>query len=165
MKRYLWPVFILIIAAGVQGNLPPWLSLLGGKPNLFLVVLIAYALAEDPAFGAGLGFVAGLIEGSLVGLSMGSFIVTRTVTGFFAGLTTTRLFGDNPLVPIFSATWLTFICEGVFLLLNPRVVDFIIGLKIILGECVLNALLCFLLYILMGYFQTRKKIKLANSRI
>ncbi len=66
--------------------------------------------------GRALGFIAGLMHGSLVGFSLGSFIVTRTITGFLAGLVTTRLFSENPLVPALSAVWLTVVCEALFLL-------------------------------------------------
>ena len=164
MKRWLSPVAGLIIAAGLQGNLPSSVSLWGAKPDLILVVLIAYALAADPAFGATLGFIAGLIHGSATGASLGSFIVTRTIVGFLAGFVTTRLFSENPAVPVLSAAWLTLVCEGLFLLANPRP-DILLVLRKIGGECVLNALLTLVLYYVMRYFDTRRKIKLVNARL
>ena len=84
----------LIVAASIQGNLPRAISIFGAMPDLVLVVLIAYSLAEDPEFGATLGFFAGLIQGSAVGMSLGSFIVTRTIAGFAAGFLPTRLFSQ-----------------------------------------------------------------------
>jgi len=161
---YFWPVITLIAAAGLQGNLPSAVSVLGAKPDLVLVVLISYSLVADPAFGAGLGFAAGLLHGSLVGVSLGSFIVTRTITGFLAGLATTRLFSENPLVPALSAVWLTVVCEALFLLSNPRP-DIAIALRKVAGECIGNAILTLFVYFTLRNLETRRKIKLANARI
>jgi len=164
MRKYAWPVVSLVVAAGIQGNLPAGMSLMGAKPDLVLVVLIAYSLAADPIAGAGLGFVAGLVHGAAVGLGMGSFIVTRTITGFLAGFATTRVFSDNPVVPVLSAAWLTAVCEGLFLLANPRVPLAHAG-RVVLGECIYNAGLTLLLYWLLRALETRRKIKLADARI
>ena len=164
MRRYFWPVVSLFVAAGIQGNLPASVSILGGKPDLILVVLIAYSLSGDPGFGAMLGFFAGLVHGTAVGMSLGSFIVTRTLTGFLAGLTTTRVFGENPLVPTLSAAWLTLVCEGIFVLANPTA-SFTAALRTILGEAISNALLTLIVSWVLRGFETRRKIKLANARL
>lgn len=161
---YFWPVITLIGAAGLQGNLPGFVSIWGAKPDLVLVVLISYSLAADPAFGAGLGFIAGLLHGSFVGLSLGSFIVTRTITGFLAGLVTTRVFSENPLVPALSAVWLTVVCEVLFLLGNPQP-DLGIALRKVAGECLSNAIFTLFVYFALRNLDTRRKIKLANARI
>ena len=162
--RYFWAIIALIAAAGLQGNLPKFVSIWGGKPDLILVVLVSYALAADPAFGAGLGFIAGLFHGSLVGLSLGSFIVTRTVTGFLAGLVNTRLFSENPIVPAISAVWLTLVCEFLFLLGNPRP-DMIVVASKVAGECICNAIFTLIVYFTIRNLDTRRKIKLANARL
>jgi len=162
--RYVWPAISLLLAAGLQGNLPASFSLMDAKPDLVLVVLIAYALAEDPVFGAALGFAAGLVHGCVVGMSLGSFIVTRTVTGFLAGLLTTRLFGENPVVPIVSAAWLTLVNELLFLLTNPRIGP-APAFRAIVGECILNALLALLLYWFLKHRETRRKTRLVNARL
>ncbi len=164
MMAYLWPIGSLIVAAGLQGNLPGAVSLWGAKPDLILVVLIAYALAADLVFGATLGFIAGLIHGSAVGLAMGSFIVTRTITGFLAGLVTARLFSENPAVPVVSAIWLTLVTEGLFLLANPRP-GFGAVIRELAGECILNAALTLLLYWAMRHLEGRRKLKLVNARL
>ena len=162
--RYFWPIVILVGAAGLQGNLPNAISIWGAKPDLVLVILVSYSLAADPAFGAMLGFIAGLLQGSLVGVSLGSFIVTRTITGFLAGLVTTRLFSENPLVPALSAIWLTVVCEVLFLLGNPPP-NVSIATRKLAGECIGNALFTLFVYYAKRHMDTRRKIKLANARI
>ncbi|MCE5197478.1 MAG: rod shape-determining protein MreD [Armatimonadota bacterium] len=164
MKRYFGAIIGLIIAAGVQGNLPSSMALLGAKPDLILVVLIAYSLAEDPEFGATIGFIAGLINGCVVGLNLGSFIVTRTMTGFFAGMVSTRLFGDNPIVPMFSAMWLTLACEGLFLLANPMP-DFGFVVRTLAGKCIYNGIFTLIVYAFVKHLNTHRKIRMANARL
>ena len=161
---YVWPVICILAAAGIQGNLPSWMTIFGAKPDLVLVVLISYSLAADPEFGAGLGFIAGLVQGSIIGISMASFVITRTVTGFLAGLVNTRLFGENPLVPVISAGWLTLACEFLFLLANPRPV-FFVAARTVLGECIYNSILTIFVYLILRQFENNRKIKLANARL
>ncbi len=162
--RAIWPIVALIAAAGLQGNIPAFVSIWGAKPDLVLVVLVSYSLATDPAIGATLGFVAGLLQGSLVGLSLGSFIITRTITGFLAGLVTTRLFSENPLVPALSAVWLTVVCEVLFLLGNPRP-DMVVVARKIAGECLCNAIFTLFVYFALRNLDIRRKIRLANARL
>lgn len=162
--RYLWPILAILAAVALQGSLPSWLSLLGGRPDLVLVVLVAFALAAEPEFGAGLGFLAGLAQGTVVGMSLGSFMVTRTITGFLAAFFNTRLFRDNPFVPTIAAVWLTAACEALFLLANPRA-QFVVAFRVVLGECILNALLTLVVCLILRQFETRRKIRLADARI
>ncbi len=163
MKR-IWPIVIFILAAGLQGNLPPAVSIMGGKPDLILVALISYSLAADPIVGAGLGFVAGLIQGSYIGLGLGSFMVTRTITGFLAGLVNTRLFSENPFVSVISALWLTFVCEGLFLLGNPP--DSLgLAMRKLIGECIANGVAILCAYYLIRHLEVSRKIRLANARL
>lgn len=162
--RYVWPAIMLVIAAGLQGNLPSAISIMGAKPDLILVILISYSLAADPIFGAGLGFFAGLLHGSFVGFSFGSFMVTRTITGFLAGFVNTRLFSENPFVSVLSALWLTLVCEGLFLLGNPPIR---IGpaVRKMIGECLANGIATLFVYYLIRQMETNRKIKLANARL
>lgn len=164
MRRYFWAIISLAVASQIQGNLPSGVSLWGAKPDLVLVVLIAYSLAADLEFGATLGFIAGLIQGSVVGQAIGSFIVTRTLTGFLAGLTTTRVFSENPMVPMLSAMWLTLVAEVLFLLANPTT-GLVLTARKLAGECILNALLTLILYLAMGHLENRRKNRLVNARI
>ncbi len=163
MKRYVWPIICLLVAAGVQGNLPACISIMGAMPDLVLVVLICFALAEDPEFGATLGFVAGLIQGSVVGMGTGSLIVTRTITGFAAGMVSTRLFSANPIVPAFSVMWLTVMCGALFQLVNPRLAG-PRAAEVIAGQCIQNVIFTFVIYTVIQFLETRRKNRIINSR-
>ncbi len=161
--RYIVPLICIIAAAGLQSNLPPQIAILGAKPDLVLVVLIAFSLAKEPEFGATLGFFAGLFQGAQVGQSLGSFMFTRTLTGFFAGLVTTRLFSENPIVPALSAVGLTIICETMFLLANP-VYDFSRVLRTLVGESLANGIISVFVYWIIRWFSTSRKIRQAYNR-
>ncbi|MFQ3549984.1 MAG: rod shape-determining protein MreD [Armatimonadota bacterium] len=154
--RYITLVILLLIAAGLQGNFPSFLSLFGAKPDFIFVVLITFSLDEEPDFGAILGFISGLIHGSVVGFALGSFIITRTIIGFISGLVTTRVFGDNPLVPVVSAAWLTLVCEGLFIILNPPS-SFFMAVSTIIGKCIYNAFFTLVFYAVTKGRESRRK--------
>lgn len=164
MRRLVLPIIVLFAAAGVQGNIPSWLTINGAKPDFILIALIASALMLDPPYGAVLGFAAGLIHGAVVGESLGSFIASRTIIGFLAGMTTVRLFSENPLVPVLAAGGLTFIGEGMFMLANPRgdLADSIIKILI---TSLFNAVLTLAAFWLVRGFEIRSKIKRASARL
>lgn len=164
MKRYLWPVLSMILVLGVQGNYPSSLTIMGAKPDLVLVVLIAYSVVQDPVFGASMGFIAGLLQGAAVGMGVGSFLATRTITGFLAGLVPTRVFSENPIVPTLSAVWLTLVCEILFILGNPRP-SFWAAFHTIIGECIYNAIFTVILYYILRSSDTRRKMRLVNARL
>lgn len=163
MKDKIIPLLCLLAAAGVQANLPGGFHILGSGPDLVLVVLIVFSLAGNPSSGAILGFAAGMIEGSSVGTSLGSFIITRTIVGFIAGVTTNTFFSENPIVSVFSAAWLTLIAEAMFAIANPAA-SFLEAARRITGECVWNSLLSLLLVYILKYVQTKHKIRMADIR-
>lgn len=163
MNRYVWPVICLVLATGVQGSLPRAISIFGAMPDLALAVLIAFALAEDPAFGATLGFIAGLIQGCSLGMGLGSFVVTRTITGFVAGLVSTRLFSQNTIVPTLSAAWLTALAGGLYQLFNPRL-PVTAAICTVAGQSIQNAIFTFLISFILHTLDTRRKNKIINAR-
>jgi len=163
MTQYVFPLLALIAAGAVQGAIPPALTILGARPDIILVVLIVYSLQFEPAVGAVLGFAAGVLHGSLVGMSITGFVVTRTLTGFVAGLVTTRVFSDHPMVPALAVAWLTAFCEIIFLLANPPPAVFV-ALRTLLGECIYNVILSLVIHWFMRNARTKQRIKLADAR-
>ena len=164
MQRYIFPIIMLLLAGALQGNLPHWLVIKGARPDFLLVVLIAVSLTQDPLTGAVLGFLAGLIHGSIVGINIGSFIVSRTIIGFAAGSVTIRLFSENPVVPVLAAGGLTFVGEALFLLANPAP-DMLASLNIVLFKSLYNSLLTLIVYWFLRWLELRRKIKLATARL
>jgi len=164
VQRYLLPVAMLILAGALQSNIPSWMVIKDARPDFILVVLISISLTLDPGTGAVLGFIAGLIHGSIVGISLGSFIASRTIIGFAAGSVTIRLFSENPIVPVLAAGGLTFAGEIVFLLTNPAN-DFLASISIVLCKSLYNSLLTLILFWFIRWMQIRQKIKKAAARL
>jgi rod shape-determining protein MreD len=163
MKQYVFPILALTAAGSVQGAIPSSMTILGARPDIILVVLIVFSLQFEPAVGAVLGFAAGLLHGSLVGTSITGFIVTRTLTGFLAGVASTRVFSDNPYVPALTTAWLTAFCEIIFMLANPPTA-LLLALRTLVGECIYNVILTLVIYWFMRNARTKHKIKLADAR-
>lgn len=163
MQRFLIPAGLLILAGTLQGN-AGWLSIHGARPDFLLVVLIATALMLDPFEGAIMGFAAGFIHGSIVGISLGSFIISRTLIGFIAGTVTVRLFSENPLVPMLGAGGLTFLSEAVFLLSNPTG-GFLVVMNKILMTSLYNSVLTMIAFWILRRFEVHKKVKQAAARV
>ena len=155
---------MLILAGALQGNSPGWLSIKGGRPDFLLVALISTSLTLDPTKGAVLGFVAGLIHGSIIGTDIGSYIVSRTIIGFVAGMINIRFFSDNPVVPVLSAGVLTFMGEGFFLLASPPA-NPVAELDKILFISLFNSLLTLVAFWILKWIEVRQKIRKASARV
>lgn len=164
MQRYILPIVMLFLAGALQGNLPHWLMIKGARPDFLLITLISFSLMQDPLLGTVLGFLAGLIHGSIVGISLGSFIVSRTVIGFAAGSVTIRLFSENPIVPVLAAGGLTFVGEALFLLVNPTP-DLLASLNVVLFKSLYNSLLTLIVFWFLRWLELRRKIRLATARL
>ena len=61
------------------------LPLPGAAPELLVVVVVAYALAEGPFSGAVTGFVAGLLADLLADHALGRLALVLAVVGYLAG--------------------------------------------------------------------------------
>ncbi len=164
MKRSVWALLLVFVAAVLQGNIPSTFSILDAKPDLVLVVIIVYSLASNPISAATIGLLAGIVQGFSVGTSLGSFALTRMLTGFLAGFCTVHVFSENLLVPSGSALVLTAVCESAFLLVNPAVARGSVW-KVIVGESVCNAIIVVAIYFVVRVCEGRRRNKLIDSKI
>ncbi|MBC8103948.1 MAG: rod shape-determining protein MreD [Cytophagales bacterium] len=96
-----WGIFALLLltATAAQSTLAyPLHALTGAQPDFLLTVVLCTALLSDAATGCVLGFVGGLLSAALIGQTLGTLLVTRTIAGFLAGRFTARVFQANLLV-------------------------------------------------------------------
>jgi len=114
-------VFLLFLAAGLQTTLAPRLVLLGGQPDFVFAVAVAASLLADAGGGAVAGFAGGLITAALVGETVGTLIVSRTLAGFAAGALGSRLFRANAVVLLVGAFLASLLAQGVYALSAPAV--------------------------------------------
>ncbi len=96
-----WGTLILLFLAGcvAQSTLAyPIHSLFGSQPDFLLTILLCASLLSDAATGAVLGFAGGLLSASLIGQTVGTLLVSRTLAGYLAGLFTARVFEATTIV-------------------------------------------------------------------
>ena len=120
-------VTALLLQVTVLGRLP----LPGAEPDLVLVLVIAFGLAEGPMSGMTTGFVAGLLADGLSDHEMGRLALAYAVAGYVTGLlqdetarSTLQPFGAVLLGAVTALG--AFAAEGV-LLGDPRITWHAVG--------------------------------------
>ena len=140
--------FFLLIAAVLQGRGAHAIALRGAEPDFILVALACGATLVGGPRGAGLGFWAGLLTAALVPGTSGTFLVSRTLAGAFAGWLHGSVIRDSVVVPPLVGLSTTLVAELVYVLMAPthhlRAWAVARG-----GELLYNAVLALPLYFLM----------------
>jgi len=89
--KYFIPLFVFIPVVIVQLTVIPLISIQGVVPNLILIAVVYFSIANGQIFGtvtgASYGLVYDLISGSLVGSNMLSNTVAGFIAGYFSGET------------------------------------------------------------------------------
>jgi hypothetical protein len=138
----------IVLSTVLQGRVAHAVSLHGITPDFGLVTLACGATLVGGTRSVGLGFWAGLLMAALVPGTPGTFLVSRTFAGAFAGWLHGSVIRDSVLVPPFVGLTVTLIAELVYVLMAPthhlRAWAVTRG-----GEIVYNALLALPVYGLM----------------
>lgn len=108
-------ITVLLLQATVIGRLP----LPGAAPDLVLVLVIAFALAEGPMSGMTTGFLAGLLADGLSDHEMGRLALAYALAGYVTGmLQDDEHSALQPFGAVFlgALTWLgAYTAEGILL--------------------------------------------------
>ncbi len=134
----------------------------GAKPDLILILVVWLGLVKGSNVGCISGFFFGLFEDGYSGMSLGSNALTKTILGFFCGLSGKRLYTQS----LFSHI----LCVGI-----GSVVDIMLLLGIngfvqkwetlLLYKTLYNIVCCpFIVYILR-FGEQRLKSKSSSSSI
>jgi rod shape-determining protein MreD len=102
-RRFLLGAATVLTALLLQGTVLSRLPLPGAAPDLLLVLVVAYALAEGPLSGMTTGFVAGLLADSMSDHALGRLALAYCVVGYLAGL------ADDPD----RSTFVPFVAVGI----------------------------------------------------
>ncbi len=113
-------VLLMVVATALQATLAHRMRILGVQPDLNKVVLIAIAVNSSVQVATAYGLLAGWLMGTVVGMSIGSYLVSRMVLGASLGLLELRVFREHPMVLILSALAGGMLCEAVFFLFSPQ---------------------------------------------
>lgn len=85
-RRFALGAAVVLTALLLQGAVLSHLPLPGAAPDLLLVVVVAFALAEGPTSGAVTGFVAGLLVDAGADHELGRVALAYALAGYVAGL-------------------------------------------------------------------------------
>lgn len=86
VRRLLLSVATVLTALLAQSAVLTRLPLPGGAPDLLLVLVVAYALAEGPLSGTVTGFCAGLLADLTADHELGRTALVLALVGYVAGL-------------------------------------------------------------------------------
>jgi rod shape-determining protein MreD len=145
LTRFLAATALLLIAALVQSILGPSLPIVGGRPDLVLVAVLAWAMLRGPTEGTAVGFIGGLLLDSVDYFPFGLNGALLGLAGYITGVGQANLYRGN--LPIFLAmgALASVVYHGaVFLGLQafgfalPPIVD---GYQMALRAAILNAML------------------------
>lgn len=162
MKKPIVVVAVAIIAGALQSSVADRVAVFGSAPDFLIAATIAIGLVLDPALAAVFGFAAGMIHGSIVGLSLGGFITSRTLLGFGVSSLRMWVFQDNPVVLLAAALLGTIACEGIFFLIDPARSS-ANALAQLPMESVYNAILAVICYLLIRRTMEREKTPQAGG--
>jgi rod shape-determining protein MreD len=134
-SRFLLGAVSVLTALLLQTTVVTQLPLPGAAPDLLLVLVVAYALAEGPMSGMTTGFVAGLLADLSADHQLGRLALVYAVVGYLTGLveddTDRSTFVPFAAVALGAATGLlVFAAEGA-LLGDPRITFAALGRSLI----------------------------------
>ena len=139
-------VFLLVIGAVVvQTSVAPYLTVLGAKPDVAMVIVICLAMMRGPIWGATVGFATGLLIDIALFQTLGISSFLFTLAGYFSGRYAEGVDPDSWFPPVFTV----FVCTAVVQVLHAMIM-FLLGveaavgfvlLRIVLPTAILNALL------------------------
>jgi rod shape-determining protein MreD len=75
-----------IVALLLQLTLVKYIQIYNWRPDLLLIVLVAFALQKGPNLGMTAGFVVGLVQDILSTQYLGLTALSKTISGFLAGI-------------------------------------------------------------------------------
>lgn len=102
MTHLLAATGLLLVATLGQTLLAPALASLGVRPDLPLIVVLAWAMLRGSNEGAAVGFIAGILLDSVSYTPFGVNSALMGILGYCVGLAETNLYRGN--LPFFFAT-------------------------------------------------------------
>ncbi|HWQ61601.1 MAG TPA: rod shape-determining protein MreD [Negativicutes bacterium] len=101
MKPFVWGLFLLATLV-IQTTVLPLVAVGGARPDLLLLVVVSAGLLLGREHGVGMGFFAGLLQDLASGNIFGVSVLSKTATGYVAGLAERKVFKENVLLPLLA---------------------------------------------------------------
>lgn len=144
---------VVFVAAIVQVSALSSLTVLGGAPDLLLVVLVVAGLLRGSIVGAVAGFVGGLVLDVATLGTLGLTALLLTVAGYWAGRygeTTGRGRPQAPLIAVLGITLLAGVAAYLLAFMLGEAVSPRVALLPILPALLWNAILAYPVHRLLG---------------
>jgi rod shape-determining protein MreD len=106
--------FVVVVQLSIMANV----DILGGHPNLLLVVLVCVALLRGAIFGAVAGFSAGLLADAGVFGTLGFTALLLTLAGYWTGRYGETTGRDRAHAPMLSVAVITVLFQVAALVLR-----------------------------------------------
>lgn len=132
---------VLWIAVALQSTWLAHFHLFGARLDLPLLCVVSAAMLLGARQGVVFGFSAGLLCGYTVGVSLGSFVISRMAAGGLCGLFDRRFSVNNPLAPPLCAAVATLLSHLIFGLMSPASFQFVSWMNATLLSAALHAVL------------------------
>jgi rod shape-determining protein MreD len=111
-------VAIVFVASIVQVSILNAISPFGGSPDLVLVTLVAVSLLRGSVFGAGAGFLAGMIIDTATLATLGVTALLLTLAGYWIGRYGETTGRDRAHAPLVAVAVITILYSAGALVLN-----------------------------------------------
>ena len=147
-------IFLIVcINLVLQSTIFEYIQIGGIKPNLALIIIIAYAVLRGDIEGAILGFFSGLLQDMFSGRVIGVHALLGTLTGYFCGKPFKDFYHENYMLPLLLTIVFVFSYETLFYFMSFLFlgkIEFIYFIrKIIAPTTIYTAILCIPMYRLM----------------
>jgi rod shape-determining protein MreD len=107
-KRSLLLFLLTITGLAFETSVFGRATLVGAKPELLLLIVVALGMSEGPAFGATAGFVMGLSTDLVLQLPAGVSALTYTLIGYVVGRLRAQVAAASAWLPIVMVCSSTF---------------------------------------------------------
>ena len=145
-----WLVLALLfwLAAGIQHGAATKLAIFGATPDFLLVVAFCSSILMRPGAAAGLGFLAGLLQGAMAGANLAQYVVSRVLTCFFIGYESRLEFGVKVEFAALTVAIGT-IVSGVLLTILAPPPEIWSSMRATIGTAIYNGVLAVPTYLLV----------------
>jgi rod shape-determining protein MreD len=118
IKKLIFTLFLILIAALLQSTLFFRLSIRHAVPDIALIILVFVSYVNGKLSGQITGFFGGLLLDFISFSPLGLNMFVRTVIGYLTGLLSGMFFLDKLFLPAVLCAGATFLKAGILVVLN-----------------------------------------------
>jgi rod shape-determining protein MreD len=160
----MFTLIIFVSAIVLQTSVLDILTIKGIKPDLVLLIVVYLGLIRGSDIGCLSGFFFGLVEDVYSGMYLGSNALTKTIVGFFCGISGKRLYTHSLLSQI--------LCVGIGTVIDVVLLLSINGFgsigsnwrQLLLYETLYNILCCPFVVLIFRFGEKRLGVKSSSPR-